>query len=54
MNRTVGYTASIAAQMVLKGEISGAGVLSPMKDVPIDSVLDELAERGVRIIRRNC
>jgi saccharopine dehydrogenase-like NADP-dependent oxidoreductase len=53
MNRTVGYTASIAAQMVLSGQIRGTGILSPMKDVDVDLVLKELGKRGVRIIQRD-
>ena len=52
MNRTVGYTASIAAQMVLRGQIRGTGILSPMKDVDVDLVLEELGKRGIRIVRR--
>jgi len=47
MNRTVGYTTSIAAQLVLAGDISKAGVLSPVGDVPVSRVLDELKARGM-------
>lgn len=52
MNRTVGYTAAIAAQMVLKGEITGAGILSPVRDINGDRVLEELSRRGVNVTRR--
>jgi len=52
MNRTVGYTASIAAQMVMTGEISQAGVLSPVRDVPGHRLLEELRARGIRVVRR--
>ncbi len=53
MNRTVGFTASIAAQMVLTGEIAGPGVLSPVRDVPRERLLDELRARGIRVVRRS-
>ncbi len=49
MNRTVGYTASIAAQMILKGEIKGCGVGSPAQDVNPDILIEELSQRGVEI-----
>ncbi len=52
MNRTVGYTASIAAQMLLSGEIDGPGVLSPVRDVPAGRLIDELRARGIRVVRR--
>ena len=52
MNRTVGYTASIAAQMILKGQISAAGVLSPTRDVPAKDLLRELKARGMMIEHR--
>lgn len=52
MNRTVGYTTSIAAQMVLSGEVAKRGVLSPVRDVPIERFLDELQARGMIIDRR--
>ncbi len=49
MNRTVGFTASIAAQMILRGEIRRPGVLSPARDVPPVKVLDALRARGIQI-----
>ncbi len=52
MNRTVGYTASIAAQMVLNGRITGSGVLSPTRDVPAAALLRELKARGMKIEHR--
>ena len=52
MNRTVGYTASIAAQMVLKGQITAAGVLSPTRDVPPKDLLRELKARGMQVEHR--
>jgi saccharopine dehydrogenase-like NADP-dependent oxidoreductase len=51
MNRTVGFTASIAAQMILSGEISAVGVLSPTRDVPARRVLAELEKRGMELVR---
>ena len=52
MNRTVGFTASIAAQMILKGQITGNGVRSPVKDVDAGQFLKELAQRGVVVTER--
>jgi saccharopine dehydrogenase-like NADP-dependent oxidoreductase len=52
MNRTVGYTASIAAQMILKRQITTAGVLSPTRDVPPEELLRELKARGMKIEHR--
>jgi saccharopine dehydrogenase-like NADP-dependent oxidoreductase len=49
MNRTVGYTASIIAQMIVKGEIKGAGVLTPVKDIPYKSFLEKIRQRGIVI-----
>ncbi len=52
MNRTVGFTASIAAQMVLSGEVSRPGVLSPIADVPGSRVLEELQRRNIQVVKR--
>ncbi len=52
MNRTVGFTASIAAQMILAGQITKAGVLSPINDVDGAVVFEELAQRGIEVIHR--
>jgi saccharopine dehydrogenase-like NADP-dependent oxidoreductase len=49
MNRTVGYTASIVAQMIASGEIKGKGVLTPVRDIPYRRFLDEVNKRGIRI-----
>jgi saccharopine dehydrogenase-like NADP-dependent oxidoreductase len=51
MNRTVGYTASIAVQMVLAGEITASGVLSPIDHVPADKLFSELKKRGIEVTR---
>jgi len=52
MNRTVGYTTSIAAQLILAGKIQKRGLLSPVRDVPHREVLSELEKRGMKIQRR--
>ena len=49
MNRTVGFTASIGALMVLTGKITQAGVLSPVRHVPPHEFIKELKARGMRI-----
>jgi len=52
MSRTVGFTASVAAQLVLKGRLAGPGLLSPARDVDPHLVLEELERRGIRVDRR--
>ncbi|MFY9705333.1 MAG: saccharopine dehydrogenase C-terminal domain-containing protein [Desulfobacterales bacterium] len=52
MNRTVGYTASIGARMILTGQITAPGVLSPTKDVPPRDLLRELKARGMKLDHR--
>jgi saccharopine dehydrogenase-like NADP-dependent oxidoreductase len=52
MNRTVGFTASIAAQLILSGRVRNTGLLNPAADLPAAAVADELAKRGMRIRRR--
>lgn len=49
MNRTVGYTASIIAQMIARKEITKNGVLSPIKDIPYERFIKEISERGIKI-----
>jgi lysine 6-dehydrogenase len=49
MNRTVGYSASIAAQMILNGEIPEPGVRSPSRDVPVGRFFEELRARGMML-----
>ncbi|MCD6187463.1 MAG: hypothetical protein J7K09_04790, partial [Desulfuromusa sp.] len=49
MNRTVGFTSSIGAQMILDGKISGAGVLSPVRHVPAELFMEEVKKRGMRV-----
>lgn len=49
MNRTVGFTASIGAQMIAGGDIEGRGLLSPLRDVPYQAFVRELKDRGVEV-----
>lgn len=49
MNRTVGYTASIGARMILSGKIEARGVLSPVRHVSPDDLIPELKARGMDI-----
>ncbi len=49
MNRTVGYTASIGAQMILRGDIRKRGLLSPLTDIPTDIFFRELDARGITV-----
>ena len=49
MNRTVGYTASIAAQMIVNGEIRKKGLLTPIRDIPYRRFLEEIRNRGISI-----
>ncbi|MBL7161700.1 MAG: saccharopine dehydrogenase NADP-binding domain-containing protein [Anaerolineales bacterium] len=51
MQRTVGYTASIGAQMILSGQITKRGLLTPTRDIPADILIEELEKRGVTIQR---
>ncbi len=53
MNRTVGFTASIVAQMIARGEIAGSGLLSPLTDVPFAAFIDELRQRGIQVTERS-
>lgn len=48
MQRTVGFTASIGAQMLLRNEIPGRGLLSPLTDVPAEPFFAALRRRGIR------
>ena len=49
MNRTVGFTSSIGALMILSGKITGSGVLSPVRHVPSHEFLEEIRARGMRV-----
>ncbi|KPL00174.1 MAG: hypothetical protein AMJ91_05255 [candidate division Zixibacteria bacterium SM23_73_3] len=49
MSRTVGFTASIGAQMIGTGQITKHGVISPARDVPYGLLLQELRKRDIVI-----
>jgi len=51
MQRTVGFTASIGAQMILRGDITAKGLLSPLNDVPYSLFEKELGKRNIQITR---
>lgn len=51
MQRTVGYTISIGAQMIVRGDISGRGLLSPLTDVPVEPFFQALSQRGILVER---
>jgi saccharopine dehydrogenase-like NADP-dependent oxidoreductase len=53
MNRTVGFSASIGAQLLGNGVISRRGLLSPLRDVPFELFRSELQKRGMRITSEN-
>ena len=52
MNRTVGYTASIVAQMIGSGEVKGKGLLTAIRDIPYRRFLAEISKRGIRITEK--
>ncbi len=52
MNRTVGYTASIVAQMIATGEINRRGLLTAVRDIPYKRFLEEIRKRGIKITKR--
>ena len=52
MSRTVGFSASIAAQMIARGTIAARGLLSPTRDVPYAAFVDELARRNITVRER--
>jgi len=48
----VSCPACIAAEMIAKGEIDKKGILSPVRDVPVDLFLERLKQRGIQIEER--
>ena len=48
MSMGVAYPACIAAEMIVKGEITRKGVLSPATDMPCDLFMDQLKKRGIK------
>ncbi len=51
MQRTVGYTASIGMQMLLRGDIKKRGLLTPTRDIPVEKFIAELKKRNINITR---
>ena len=51
MQRTVGYTASIGAHMLLRGDIEKRGLLTPTSDIPFEKFIAELKKRNIIITR---
>jgi len=51
MQRTVGFSASIGAQMILRGDINRNGLVSPLNDVPYGIFERELRKRNIQITR---
>jgi saccharopine dehydrogenase-like NADP-dependent oxidoreductase len=49
MQRTVGFTTSIVVQMILRGDIPGSGLLTPIKDIPTDPFIRELRKRRILV-----
>lgn len=49
MSRTVGFTASVGAQLVGSGTIARRGLLSPVTDLPYAEFTAALADRGIVI-----
>ena len=49
MSMGVGYPACIAAEMIVRGDITRKGVLSPATDVPCDLFMDQLNKRGIKV-----
>jgi saccharopine dehydrogenase-like NADP-dependent oxidoreductase len=49
MSRTVGFPASIGAQLVATGVVRKRGLLSPVTDVPCEPFVDALAARGIAV-----
>lgn len=49
MSMGVAYPACIVAEMIVKGEITPKGVLSPAIDVPYDLFMDRLNKRGIKV-----
>jgi lysine 6-dehydrogenase len=49
MSKGVGYTASIVARMIARGDIKEKGVLSPLNHIPVEKFMNELKKRGIQI-----
>jgi len=49
MSMGVAYAACIAAEMIVRGDITRKGVLSPATDVPCDLFMEQLNMRGIKV-----
>ena len=49
MTRTVGFTTSIGAQMIGRGQLRKRGILTPVSDVPFDLFAEELRGRNIEV-----
>ena len=49
MSMGVAYPPCIAAEMIVKVEITRKGVLSPATDVPCDLFMDQLSMKGIKV-----
>ncbi|MEJ2371110.1 MAG: saccharopine dehydrogenase C-terminal domain-containing protein, partial [Gemmatimonadales bacterium] len=50
MMRCTGFTLSIVGLLIGRGVIEKTGVLAPDEGIPYEPVVEELANRGVRIV----
>lgn len=48
MTRTVGFVLSLGAQMVLDGDVSACGMVTPI-DLPYDTTVEKLAQRKIHV-----
>jgi saccharopine dehydrogenase-like NADP-dependent oxidoreductase len=51
MSRSVGFAASIGAQLIGRGLVTGTGLLSPARDVPFEPFVAELRKRRLAVER---
>jgi saccharopine dehydrogenase-like NADP-dependent oxidoreductase len=49
MARTTAFPTSIAAQMLVRGEVTAKGVLPPEQCIPLVPLMKELEKRGIVI-----
>ena len=49
MNMGVAYPACIVAEMIVNGEITKKGILSPATDIPGESFITRLTQKGIFI-----
>jgi lysine 6-dehydrogenase len=49
MMRTTGYSLALTGQMQARGEVRGAGVLTPDEAIDAERYIGELGRRGIAI-----